>query len=68
MRLDVKMQDKSLKEIKCVSSPVNQQSKFDFTKHGFFHNICNDIAHIFESFLISQCLQRGISNPDHIKN
>ena len=63
MCLDLKMQDKSLKEMKRVSSLVNRQGKFHFTKNELFHNFCKDIAHIFESFLISQCLQRGILNP-----
>ena len=49
MRLDLKMQDKSLKEMKRVSSLVNRQDKFHFTKNGSFYNFCKDIAHIFES-------------------
>ena len=68
MCLDLKMQDKSLKEMKRVSSLVNRQGKFHFTKNELFHNVCKDIAHIFEFFLISQCLQRDILNPRHIKN
>ena len=56
MRVD--LQDKSLKEMKPVSSFVNQQGKFHFTKNERFHNFCKDIAHIFESFLISQCLHK----------
>ena len=53
MCLDLKMQDKSLKEMKRVSSLVNRQGKFHFTKNELFHNFCKDIALIFESFLIS---------------
>ena len=66
MRLDLKKQDKSLKEMKRVSSLVNRQGKFHFTKNELFHNFCKDIAHIFESLF--ECLQRGILNPRHIKN
>ena len=62
MRLDLKIQDKFLKEMKRFSALVNRQGKFHFTKNEFFHNFCKDIAHIFESFLILQCLQRGILN------
>ena len=47
MRLDLKIQDKSLKEMKHVSSLVNRQGKFHFTKNGLFHNFCKDIAHTF---------------------
>ena len=50
MRLDLKVQDKTLKEMKRVSSLLNQQGKFDFTKNELFHNFCKDIAHSFESF------------------
>ena len=67
MRLDLKIQDKSLKEMKRVSSLVNRRGKFDFTKSGHFHNFCKGIAHIFGSFLILQCLQGGILNSRHIK-
>ena len=49
MRLDLKIQDKSLKEMKRVSSLVNRQGKFHFTKNEIFRNFCKDIAHIFES-------------------
>ena len=49
MGLDLKIQDKSLKEMKHVSSLVNWQGKFHFTKKEFFHNFCKGIAHIFES-------------------
>ena len=47
MRLDPKIQDKSLKEMKRVSSLINRQGKF--TKNELFHNFCKDIVHIFES-------------------
>ena len=50
MRLDLKMQDKSLKEMKRVSSLVNRQDKFHFTKNGLFHNFWKDITHIFKGF------------------
>ena len=40
MRLDLKIQDKSLIEMK-------QQGIFNFTKNGIFHNFCKDITHIF---------------------
>ena len=40
MRLDRKIQDKSLKEMK-------RQGKSHFTKNGLFHNFCKDITHIF---------------------
>ena len=49
MRLNLKLQDKSLKETKRVSSLVNQQGKFHFTKNKLFHNFSKDIAYIFES-------------------
>ena len=49
MRLDLKIEDKSLKEMKRVSSLVNRQGKIHFTKNGLFHNFCKDIANIFES-------------------
>ena len=49
MCLDLKMQDKSLKEMKRVSSLVNRQGKFHFTKNELFHNFCKGIAPIFES-------------------
>ena len=49
MRLDFKIQDKSLKEMKRVSLLVNRQGKFHFTKYEFFHNFYEDIADIFES-------------------
>ena len=49
MRLDLKIQDKSLKEMKRVSSIVNPQGKFHFNKNGLFHDFCKDIAYIFES-------------------
>ena len=42
MRLDLKIQDKYLKELKRVSSYLH------FTKNGLFHNFCKDVAHIFE--------------------
>ena len=48
MRLDLKIQDKYLKEMKRVSSLVNRQDKFPFTKNKLFHNFCKDTAHIFE--------------------
>ena len=47
MRLDPKIQDKSLKEMKRVSSLTNRQGKF--TKNELFHNFFKDIVHIFES-------------------
>ena len=49
MRLDLKIQDKSLKEMKRVSALVNRQNKFNFSKNELFHNFCKDITHIFES-------------------
>ena len=49
MRVDLKIQDKSLKEMKRVSSLGNRQGKFDFTKNDIFHHFCKDIAHIFKS-------------------
>ena len=64
MRLDLKIQDKSLKEMKRVSSLVNRQGKFHFTKNEIFRNFCKDIAHIFES----HCLEKGILNTHHKKN
>ena len=64
MRLDLKIQGKSLKVMKRISSLVKRQGKFDFTKNELFHNSCKDFSHIFESFLISQCLQRGNLNPE----
>ena len=48
MRLEFKIQSKPLKEMKRVSSLVNQQSKFYFTKNGLFHNFCEDFTQIFE--------------------
>ena len=49
MRLDLKIQDKSLKETKRVSSSATHQGKFNFTKIKLFHNFSKNIAHIFES-------------------
>ena len=49
MRLDLKIQDKPLKEMKRVSSSVNWQGRFHFTKNELFQNFCKDITHIFES-------------------
>ena len=49
MRLDLKIQDKSLKDMKSISSLVNRQGKFHFTKNELYYNFCKDIAHIFES-------------------
>ena len=49
MRLDLKILDKYLKEMKRVSSLVNWQDKFHFTKNKLFHSFCKDTAHIFES-------------------
>ena len=46
MRLDLKIQDKSLKLMKRVSSLVNRKGKFHFTKNGPSHK---DTVHIFES-------------------
>ena len=47
MRLDLKIQGKSLKKMKRVSALVNRQSKFHFTENELFHNFCKDITHIF---------------------
>ena len=44
MGLDLQIQDKSLKEMKCVSLLVNRQGKFHFTKNELFHNFCKDTA------------------------
>ena len=49
MRLDLKVQDKTLKEMKRISSLLKQQGKFHFTKNELFHNFCKNIAHSFES-------------------
>ena len=49
MRLDLKIKDKSLKEMKRVSSLVNREGKFHFTKNEFSHSFSKDIAHIFVS-------------------
>ena len=49
MRLDLKIQDKYLKEMKRVSSSVNRQGKFHLTRNELFHNFSKDIAHIFEN-------------------
>ena len=69
MRLDLTIQDKILKGMKHVSSLVNRQGKFHFTKNKLFPNFCKDIygPYFWESFLISQCLQKDILNPRHIK-
>ena len=57
MHLDLKIQDKSLKEMKHVSSLVNRQGKFHFTKNELFHNFWKDIAHtflgVFPNFTVS---------------
>ena len=50
MRLDLKIQGKSLKEMKRVSSLENRQDKFHFTKNKLCHNFCKNIAHMLESF------------------
>ena len=68
MCLDLKMQDKSLKEMKRVSSLVNRQGKFHFTKNELFHNFCKDIAHIlrvFPNFTVSA--EGYLEYPPHIK-
>ena len=49
MRLDSKIRGKSLKEMKWVSSLVNWQGKFHFTKNELFQNFCKDIVHVFDS-------------------
>ena len=64
MGLDLQIQDKSLKEMKCVSLLVNRQGKFHFTKNELFHNFCKDIALIFESFLISVSTEGYIESLD----
>ena len=61
MGLDLQIQDKSLKEMKCVSLLVNRQGKFHFTKNELFHNFCKDIAHIFESLSWFHSVYKGIS-------
>ena len=61
MRLDSKIRGKSLKEMKRVSSLVNQQGKFHFTKNELFHNFCKDIAHIFESLSWFHSVYKGVS-------
>ena len=53
------MQGKSLKEIKCISSLVNRQ--LSFYKNWTFSQLLQGCSSYFwESFLISQCLQRSI--------
>ena len=49
MRLDPKIQDKYLKEMYRVSSLVNRQGKFYFTKNELLHKFCKEVAHIFKS-------------------
>ena len=49
MHLDLKILDKSLKEMKRVSSLLNRQGRFHFTKNELFRSFCEDIANIFES-------------------
>ena len=61
MRLDIKIKDKPLKEMKHVSLLVNRQGKFDFTENGLFHNFCKDVAHIFESLSKFHSVYRGVS-------
>ena len=61
LRLDLKIQDKSLKVMKPVFSLVNRQGKFHFTKNELFHNFCKDIAHIFESLSWFHTVYRGVS-------
>ena len=53
MRLDLKIQDKSLKEMNRVSSLVKRQGKFHFTKYEFFHNFYEDILRVFPNFTVS---------------
>ena len=66
MRLDVKIQDKSLKEMKCVSSLVNRQGKIHFTKNKLFHNSCKDIAHILRVFPNFTMSTEGyLESPSH---
>ena len=48
MRLDLKIQDKSLKEMRRVSSLANRQGRFNFTKNGLFHNFCKDISYTYD--------------------
>ena len=61
MCLDLKIQDKSLKEMKPLSSLVNWPGKFHFTKSGLFHNFCKDITHIFESLSKFHSVYKGVS-------
>ena len=49
MRLDLKIQDKTLKGMKSVSSLVNRQGKLYIAKNELFHNFCKGIVHSFES-------------------
>ena len=61
MRLDLKIQDKYLKEMKHVSKSVNQQGEFDFTENELFRNFYKDISHIFESLSYYDSVYRGVS-------
>ena len=64
--LELKIQDKSLKEMMHLSSLVNRQISF-YYKLTFLQFLQGRYSY-FESFLISQCLPRGILDPHLIKN
>ena len=68
MRLDLKIQDKSLKEAKRVSSLVSGNTNFILVKITFSQFLQRHCPCFLESVLILQFLHRGILNPRHIKN
>ena len=68
MRLDLKIEDKSLKEIKRISSLVNQQGEFHSIKNGLFTIFARTLHiffRVFPNFTVSPegCLE----SPQHRK-
>ena len=57
-----------MKDIKRVSSLVNWQSKFHFTKNGLFHNFFKDInifLRVVPNFTVST--EGYLESPPHVK-
>ena len=68
MCLDLKIQDKSLKEMKRVSSLVDRQGKFHFTKNEFFTIFARTLRiflRVFPNFTVST--EVYLVSPPHKK-
>ena len=68
MRVDLKIQDKSLKEMKRFSSLGNRQGKFHFTKNIFFTifvRILPIFLRVFPNFTVST--EGYLESPPHKK-